>query len=315
MTAGPYTFSPRFRLDEADALLCEWAPSAELLAFAGPKAWYCCEPVTRYPGYRSRPWQSVLRRLPSTCAFTHLHPDPACRIPHVTHWTLERPAPFDNPRLARGVAVVSNPGWERLFRRFDTRQRLAFITHPSVDLFGSRERWARFRRFPPFSPAGAPPNYKGELEGHWGLDVKIRHLAAYKACVCLENTCEPFYFTEKFVDAARAGCIPVYHAHPTVKNGVLAGARWIDPEDLGFSPGRPLEAALAADPREFQAANTAWLRGDALRATRTDVVFASLADRLFQPSSTPPSPPLPSATRESLLRAFSRLRVGAELKP
>jgi hypothetical protein len=48
-------------------------------------------------------------------------------------------------------------------------------------------------------------------------DEHIRFLSAYKVAICLENCVEPYYFTEKFINAVRAACIPVYHAHATVK--------------------------------------------------------------------------------------------------
>lgn len=309
LTMGPYTFSTDIPLEEADALLCDWTPSPELLAFNGPKAWYCCEPVTRYPGYLAKDWQNVLQRLPPACVFNHLHPDPACRIPHITHW---KPILHVNPatdRLPRGVAVVSNPGWERVFRHSDTRLRLGLATHPSVDLFGASARWSHFRHIPLVSRPRPPANFKGELPGAWGQAVKIRHLAGYKACVCLENTDEPYYFTEKFVDAVRAGCIPIYHAHPTVKTGILKGAQWVDPADFGYSVDRTMSFALAADRSSYTEPNAAWLKGDALRSTRKDQVYSSIADRLFQaPADLPATPP---EVRDSLRRAFARLRIGA----
>jgi hypothetical protein len=85
--------------------------------------------------------------------------------------------------------------------------------------------------------------------------------------VCLENSAEPHYFTEKFVNAARAGCIPVYHAHPTVRNEFLCDAKWVDPADFGFSPRRTIEYALAQDQSEFRRANDKWLKSGVLDET------------------------------------------------
>ena len=77
--------------------------------------------------------------------------------------------------------------------------------------------------------------------------MKVGLFSRYHAAICLENTLEPYYFTEKFVDGVRAGCVPVYRAHPTVRDGVLRGARWVDPTDFGLSAKRTLEFALSLD--------------------------------------------------------------------
>jgi hypothetical protein len=36
----------------------------------------------------------------------------------------------------------------------------------------------------------------------------------------------------QFVDAVMAGCVPIYHAHETVRDTVLVGARWVDPAEF-----------------------------------------------------------------------------------
>jgi hypothetical protein len=92
-------------------------------------------------------------------------------------------------------------------------------------------------------------------------------LSAYKVAVCLENCTEAYYFTEKFVNAVRAGCVPVYHAHPTVKTSILSGARWIDPADFSFSPRRTIDFALNQDQMEFRSINDAWLESGILADT------------------------------------------------
>ena len=75
----------------------------------------------------------------------------------------------------------------------------------------------------------------------------------------MENCTEASYFTEKFVNAVRAGCIPVYHAHAPVKNSLLSGARWIDPAEFAFSSRRTIEFALNQDQDEFRSINDTWL--------------------------------------------------------
>ena len=85
--------------------------------------------------------------------------------------------------------------------------------------------------------------------------------------MCLENCTEAYYFTEKFVYAVRAGCIPVYHAHATVKTSFLSGARWVDPADFAFSPRRTIDFALNQDQMEFRSINDAWLESGILADT------------------------------------------------
>jgi hypothetical protein len=108
-------------------------------------------------------------------------------------------------------------------------------------------------------------------------EEQLKFLAGYKVAVCLENSIEPYYFTEKFVNAARAGCVPVYHAHPTVRNGILRGAFWIDPADYGFDVPRTIGAALAAPLQEVQLTNHAWMARPEVQATQFDGVWAQLA--------------------------------------
>ncbi len=106
----------------------------------------------------------------------------------------------------------------------------------------------------------------------------VRFLSNYKVAVCLENCVEANYFTEKFVNATRAGCIPVYHAHPTVKERFLADARWVDPVDFDFSPRRTIEHALAQDQSEFRRVNDAWLMSGVLEKTDDRSYFQKLHD-------------------------------------
>jgi len=49
---------------------------------------------------------------------------------------------------------------------------------------------------------------------------------------CVFGECTKLITLLKIVYAVRAGCIPVYHAHATVKTSFLSGARWIDPADF-----------------------------------------------------------------------------------
>ena len=107
-------------------------------------------------------------------------------------------------------------------------------------------------------------------------DEHIRFLSAHKVAVCLENCVEPYYFTEEFINAVPAACIPVYHAHATVKNTFLSGATWIDPAEFGFSSRRAIEFALSQDQTKFRSINDAWLESGILADTDDLKVFAKL---------------------------------------
>jgi Glycosyltransferase family 10 (fucosyltransferase) C-term len=144
-----------------------------------------------------------------------------------------------------------------------------------VELFGKPDAWANFRHFPKLWIRRPPDNYMGQPPA--GVDDEaIRFLSAYKVAVCLENCTEAYYFTEKFVNAVRAGCVPVYHAHPTVKTSFLSGARWIDPADFAFSPGRTIDFALNQDQMEFRSINDAWLESGILADTDDQKVVPKL---------------------------------------
>jgi hypothetical protein len=156
------------------------------------------------------------------------------------------------------VGIVSNFGGRLWFLKPHFRTRNRLILDPRVELFGDPERWSQFRHFPKLWIRRPPGNYMGQPS--FGFDDEhIRFLSGYKVAVCLENCTEAYYFTEKFVNAVRAGCVPVYHAHPTVKTGFLSDARWIDPADFAFSPRRTIDFALNQDQKEFRSINDAWL--------------------------------------------------------
>jgi hypothetical protein len=106
---------------------------------------------------------------------------------------------------------------------------------------------------------------------------QIEFLAKYKVAVCLENSIEPYYFTEKFVNAVRAGCVPVYHAHPTVRNGILRGASWVDPADYGFNVPKTIRVALATPLQKVHAINRAWMTYPEVQATHFDGIWGQLA--------------------------------------
>ena len=272
-----FRFSTRIDQSEADALLCEWAPSDELASFRGPAAWYTCEPRTnpRMGVLRQKDQRRSLTRLRPNQLLHHAHPDPRYRGPHMTHAHVTI-IEGDHPRAARACTVVSNYGgpiWNR-WPDIDLRNR--FATAPGVDLFGRRAKWTHFRpRW--WSLPRLPESYRGEI----GEDVdKLQVLSRYRVAICLENTIEPGYLSEKFVDGVRAGCVPVYRAHPSVRDTVLQGATWVDPADHHFDPRQTLEHALSLDPIEVAARNFAWFRCDDVRATSERGVWARIGHAL-----------------------------------
>jgi hypothetical protein len=152
------------------------------------------------------------------------------------------------------------------------------ILNPQVELFGRPEEWARFRHFPQLWIQRPPSNFQGRTSPgkDYNDEEHIRFLSGYKVAVCLENCVETDYFTEKFVNAARAGCIPVYHAHPSIKKRFLVNAKWVDPIDFDFSPQRTIEYALAQDQSEFQRVNDAWLESGILAETDNRNIVSTL---------------------------------------
>ena len=252
-------------LEEADALLVLYDPSDELLRFTGPKLWFTSEP-SWHSHFHSHPvGKRLVRELEVSERAFYGHPDARYRVPHPTYsGGLSRPRVASVRRAV--VAIVSNFGGRLWFLKSHFRTRNRMILHRSVELFGKPDAWANFRHFPKLWTRRPPDNYMGQPPA--GADDEgIRFLSAYKVAVCLENCTEAYYFTEKFVNAVRAGCVPVYHAHATVKTSFLSGARWIDPADFAFSPRRTIDFALNQDQMEFRSINDAWLESGILADT------------------------------------------------
>jgi hypothetical protein len=264
--------SSHLPVEETDALLCDWAPSEEvLLGFPRRKAWYNCEPEPHFVKCQGGGWPAIRAKLQPHEFLHHKHPDARYRVPHITHLgavTVDR----RTGRHDRAVAVVSNFGGSPRIRFQDAVIRNRFILQPTVDLFGRRSAWRKYRARL-WSLPRLPRNFRGEIPGDWDDAEKRGLLAQYKVCVCLENSFEPFYFTEKFVDAAAAGCVPVYRAHPTVAATFLAGAKWIEP-GADEKPRETINRALAASLEEFQEANAAWLATNPfLKETSSTAVY------------------------------------------
>ena len=261
-------YSPRVPLERANALLALYDPSEELLAFDGPKLWFTIEPSWHHHFHSHPVGRRLVRELEISERAFYGHPLVSNRVPHPTfRGELTTPRVPASNRAA--IACASNFGGRTWFlkRRFSLRNR--FILSPLVDLYGSPLSWKQFRHFPAILRSGPPPNYRGRpsLGEEFFDEPYIEFLSTFKVAVCLENCVEPQYFTEKFVNAVRGGCIPIYHAHSTVKERFLRHAKWIDPAEFGFLPRRTIEFALNQDQTEFRSINDAWLESGILADT------------------------------------------------
>jgi Glycosyltransferase family 10 (fucosyltransferase). len=265
---GAILYSPRVPLKEADALLVLYDPSDELLRFEGPKLWFTIEPSWHHHFHSHPVGKKLVQDLDATERAFYGHPETKYRVPHPTYrGTLSRPRLLSVKRAA--VANVTNFGGRLWFLKSHMWARNRMILDERVELFGNPAAWAQFRHFPKLWIRRPPDNYTGHTSPGADIydDEHVRFLSAYKVAVCLENCIEAYYFTEKFVNAVRAGCVPVYHAHAAVKTSFLSGARWIDPADFGFSPRRTIEFALNQDQAEFRCINDAWLESGILADT------------------------------------------------
>jgi len=272
-------FSPFVDLDDADGAIWEYFPTdSTILEYSGVKALYCCEP-SWHSQYRSKLIKNIIRNLDLDERLNYANPDPKYRVPHITNYKGDHFYNNKN-RNTKAVAIVSNSGGRLGFLNQSMRLRNQLVTNKFVDLFGKKSSWSKYswNGLKPWS--SYPHNYKGELnwEGSWLSEEQVKFMSQYKAAVCLENISEPFYFTEKFFNAARAGCIPIYHAHPSVRDGILQGAKWIDPIDFNFNSNQTLQAALDTSLEDFQNQNYLWLQKPEVKATGFDGVWSTLGN-------------------------------------
>jgi hypothetical protein len=106
-------------------------------------------------------------------------------------------------------------------------------------------------------------------------------MSQYKVAIALENMNEPRYFTEKMVEATRAGCIPVYHPDFQSKETFLQGAVWIDPVDYNHNVTATIRAALEQDIVAVQHQNSQWFATNAaLSASSHHSVFSRIGEIL-----------------------------------
>lgn len=261
-------YSPRVNLKEADGLVALYDPTEELLEFSGPKVWFTIEPKWHHHFHSHPIGKKLMRKLDESEHVFYGNPNPAYRVPHPT---FRGPMTFPRQPVVReaAVACVSNYGGRLWFLKKHIWSRNRMILDPLVELYGNLDSWKRFRDFPRVWRRGLPLNHQGRSSPGNGYysDEYLLFLSEFKVAVCLENCLEERYFTEKYVNAARAGCIPVYHAHPSVREMFLKGAKWVDPADFGFSPSKTIRYALEQDQAEFRRINDAWLLSGAVADT------------------------------------------------
>jgi hypothetical protein len=222
----------------------------------------------------------TLRKLGEHEFLHHSNPNAKFRIPCVTHYGSISLA--THHRSKQGiVAIVSNFGGRLRYFKPEARLRNRFILDEEVELYGNLGSWRCFRARP-WSKMSVPRNYGGAWPSNWYYQAHVERLAKYKINVCLENSYEPNYFTEKFVNAARAGCVPVYRAHPTVRESVLRGAKWIDPADHSFDVRATLRAASECDSDAIVEQNYEWLKSEAVSETDGYRIWSRIAELFFE---------------------------------
>jgi hypothetical protein len=247
------------------------------LGFSGPKLWFTIEPSWHHHFKSDRIGVKLLRELSEDERAFFGHPHARFRVAHPTfHSVLTMPR--GNVRRDKAIACVNNFGGRFWYLSSHFRKRNKFVVNEKVSLFGSPEAWGKFRDFPRFWRKGPPKNFSGcRSPGSSCFDEQhIRFLSGFKVCVCLENCSENLYFTEKFVNAVRAGCIPVYHAHESVKDMFLRDAIWVDPADFAHSAEKTIDFALGQERRRYQEQNDRWLASGVIDRTDNNLVLLAL---------------------------------------
>lgn len=273
-------FDPDIPTDQADGLLNWWNARQELLDFKGVRAWYISEPLSE-SYFRTRVAREALKTLKPSEFLHHSNADPRYQVPAETHYGPREPI-YRHDRPIEIGATTNNFGNFRWRLLSAHRLRNKFLTDPRVALFGSEEYWRKFRLWP-WSRPGAPANYRGHPNaGNCHQPSFWEFLTQFKIYICLENSITPYWFTEKLVNAARAGCVPIYHAHPTVRDRFLNGARWIDPADHGFNVDRTIRAALDSNHEEIRKENYAWLKSSQLDPTEGHAIWNRIASILLE---------------------------------
>ena len=287
---GDITFTSYRPGELGDAYLCWGDPTPTLLTFPGPRAWYITEPIT-HRKFTSKQFRFYERNR-SAFAFLHHSKRADSFVPMHTHYVLDTVVRPAHQRIDAVVAVVSNHGGRFWRLKPGERARNQLILDRRVKLFGAPDSWNSFRRWP-WSAASAPSNYAGGWPANHLVMAHLAQLAEYRVSLCMENASTDMYFSEKFVNSVRAGCVPIYHAHPSVKATFLQGAAFVDPADYEFDPQRTIAAAMSLDHGAVADQNYAWLSTDIVKSTGNDAIWKKIAKHFslllsdFSLSATP----------------------------
>lgn len=272
---GDIAFLPYTPDARGDGYLAYHAPTPRLLNFPGPRAWFSTEPIT-HRSFRSKEFLHYERHR-QHFDFLHHSPGADAFVPMLTHYTLQPQFRDENARINATVAVVSNHGGHFWRLKRGERLRNRFLLCEEIQLFGSDKAWSAFRRWP-WTRAAAPANYRGNWTSSYLEAAHIARLSTYRASLCLENSVTPNYFSEKFVNAVRAGCIPIYQAHPSVRATYLEGAAFVDPADYRLNPTATVKAALALNRETVAAQNFRWLDRHAVQSTGHRAIWTKIAE-------------------------------------
>ena len=270
-------FSTAIPSENADALLCEWAPDEEMLAFEGPSAWYTAEPRTnrRIGVLAHREQRGFLTRLRPEQLLHHAHDDPRFRVPHMTHETPE-PYVYDGPRDSGAATVVSNYGGPLHNRGPDIRIRNRYATAPGVALYGRLDKWKHYRARS-WSIPRLPPTFAGGIDPGRKLEV----LARYHTAICLENTCEPWVLLGEAGGRRARG---LRSGVPCASDGPRRR-----PERRNSGSTRPTSTSIRSGrsptPQRWigtrsRRRNFAWLASDGVKATSRESVWERIAQAL-----------------------------------
>ncbi len=271
-------FDNEINVQEADGLLAWGAVDDSFLSYRGIRAWYISEPLTE-SCFRTKYSKLALSTMISGEFLHHSILDPAYHVPAETHYGVRKPLYSECRPTLLGATTnnFGNFGWRFLKGH---RLRNKFLVNPKVALYGSTESWSKFRNWP-WSRPSVPTNFVGPTHaGNCHEESFWKFLTKFKIYVCLENSISPYWFTEKFVNAARSGCVPIYHAHQSVRQRYLNGAAWIDPVDYDFDVEKTLVAAVNCDHDAIRKQNYEWLQSPQLDDTNGMAIWTQIANIL-----------------------------------
>lgn len=270
-------FSTNIKISEADGVFAYASPVSELLHYTGVKAWCTFESLKHSRFSRNQLWRDCYKNIKDYEFLHYSQRISDCKIPHYTSGHSELFTVSNLNPSRKAVALVSNFGGNFWGLKSRFRLRNKFILSKSVALYGQENSWKNFRNIWGFGIKKKPCNYYGEPKVRWhSTRAHLEYLSRFNVIVCMESFVEPFYFTEKFVNAARAGCIPVYHAHPTVRDGILKGASWVDPVAFKFDPELTIEFALDQNIEDYREKNWNWLKKDSVIETTEDQLWEKI---------------------------------------